>query len=87
MTNEAILSSDREFTSFSFNGHIIRFRTSPRLERYTRIVEWDHGYIVVMAKYEGCAEEEEYIDLIPILQNLYFDVDEFLTPIKKVRIA
>lgn len=86
MENEAILSSDRMFTSFMFNGHNIRFRTSPRLEKYTRIVEWDHGYIVVMAKYEGHEEEEEYIDLVPILQNLYYDVDKFLNPIKKVRI-
>lgn len=86
MENEAILSSDKMFTSFMFNGHNIRFRTSPRLEKYTRIVEWDHGYIVVMAKYEGHEEEEEYIDLVPILQNLYFDVDKFLKPIKKVRI-
>ena len=39
-----------------------------------------------MAKYEGCEEEEEYIDLIPILKNLYFDVDNFLKPIQKVRI-
>ena len=31
-------------------------------------------------------EMEEYIDLIPILQNLYYDVDEFLNPIKEVRI-
>ena len=53
MKNEAILSNDRLFTSFMFNGHNIRFRTSPRLERYTKIVEWDNGYIVVMAKYEG----------------------------------
>ena len=86
MENEAILSRDKMFTSFMFNGHNIRFRTSPRLEKYTRIVEWDHGYIVVMAKYEGHEEEEEYIDLVPILQNLYFDVDKFLKPIKKVRI-
>ena len=84
--NEAILSSDRLFTSFMFNGHNIRFRTSPRLERYTKIIEWDNGYIVVMAKYEGCEEEEEYIDLIPILENLYFDANEFLKPIQKVRI-
>lgn len=49
MKNEAILSSDRLFTSFMFNGHNIRFRTSPRLERYTKIIEWDNGYIVVMA--------------------------------------
>lgn len=86
MKNEVILSSDREFTSFIFNGHNIRFRTSSRLERYTQIVEWDHGYIVVMAKYEGHEEEEEYIDLVPILENLYFDANEFLSPIQKVRI-
>ena len=87
MKNEAILRNDREFTSFIFNGHHIRFRTSSRLERYTKIVEWDHGYIVVMAKYEGHEEEEEYIDLIPVLENLYFDAEEFLKPIQKVRIA
>ena len=86
MNNEAILSSNKEFTSFKFNGHHIRFRTSPRLECYTRVVEWDNGYLVIMAKYEGCEEEEEYIDLIPILENLYFDVDDFLKPIQKVRI-
>ncbi len=87
MKDEAILSNDKQFTSFKFNGHNIRFRTSPRLERYTKVVEWEHGYIVVMAKYEGNEkEEEEYIDLVPILQNLYFDVDEFLKPIKRVRI-
>lgn len=86
MKNEAILSSDKQFTSFTFGEHKIRFKTSPRLERYTRIVEWNHGYIVVMAKYEGSEEEEEYIDLIPILDNLYFDVEEFLEPIESVRI-
>ena len=86
MSNEAVLSSDKMFTSFRFNEHNIRFRTSPRLERYTRIIEWDNGYIVVMAKYEGHEEEEEYIDLVPILENLYFDADKFLEPIQKVRI-
>lgn len=86
MKNEAILSSDKEFTSFIFDGHNIRFRTSSRLERYTKVIEWDNGYIVVMAKYKGHKEEEEYIDLVPILENLYFDVDKFLKPIQKVRI-
>ena len=87
MSNTALLSNDKNFTSFEYNGHNIRFKTSPRLERYTEIKEWDHGYLVVMAQYEGNNEpEEEYIDLIPILENLYFDVDEFLKPIEKVRI-
>lgn len=39
-----------------------------------------------MAKYQGLDEVEEYIDLIPILENLYYDVDNFLKPIKEVRI-
>lgn len=86
MKNEAVLSSDKMFTSFEFEGHKIRFRTSPRLERYTRVVEWDNGYLVVMAKYEEHEEEEEYIDLVPILENLYFDVNDFLKSIQKVRI-
>lgn len=85
--NAALLSNDKNFTSFEYNGHNIRFKTSPRLERYTEVKEWDHGYLVVMAKYEGNDEpEEEYIDLIPILENLYFDAEEFLKPIEKVRI-
>ena len=40
-----------------------------------------------MAKYNGLEEVEEYIDLVPILDRLYYDVDEFLKPIKKVKIA
>lgn len=86
MDKEAVLSSNEKYTIFEFNGQRIRFMTSPRLERYTRIVEWDHGYLVVMAKYQNLSEVEEYIDLIPILENLYYDVDEFLKPIKEVRI-
>ena len=86
MQNYAILRSYQDYTIFQYNEHIIRFMTSPRLERYTRIVEWDHGYIVVMAKYQNLNEVEEYIDLIPILENLYYDIDEFLKPIKEVRI-
>ena len=83
----AWLSNDNNFTSFEYNGHNIRFRTSTRLERYTEIKEWDHGYLVVMAKYEGNDNtEEEYIDLIPILENLYINTDEFLKEIKTVKL-
>lgn len=46
------------------------------------------GYLVVMAKYKHNKDlEEEYIDLVPILQKLYFDADEFLKPIEGVQIA
>ena len=52
------------------------------------VVQWDDGYLVVLAKYSHHAEpEEEYIDLKPILNDLYIDSETFLKPIKKVRIA
>ncbi len=86
INNYAILRNDEEYTIFEFNNQIIRFVTSSKLERYTKVVEWDHGYLVVMAKYRNTDEVEEYIDLIPILKNLYYDVDTFLEPIKEVRI-
>lgn len=86
MKDYAILTSKGEYSIFEFNNHVIRFATSDRLEKYTKIMEWDKGYIVVMAKYKGLEEVEEYIDLVPILEMLYYNVDEFLKPIKEVRI-
>lgn len=65
MKDYAILKSNENYTIFEFGGQVIRFATSSRLEKYTRIVDWDHGYIVVMAKYKDLDEVEEYIDLIP----------------------
>ena len=57
------------------------------LEYYTEVKEWDKGYLVIMAKYKHNKDlEEEYIDLVPILQKLYFDADEFLKPIEGVQI-
>ena len=86
MRDYAILTNNGEYTIFEFNNKKIKFVTSKRLEKYTKIVEWDAGYLVVMAKYNGLEEVEEYIDLIPILDDLYYDADEFLKPIKEVRI-
>ena len=84
--NCAILKSDSRYTIFIFKDQTIRFATSSKLERYTTVKEWDKGYLVVMAKYKNLEEIEEYIDLVPILQNLYYDVKEFLAPIKEVLI-
>lgn len=86
--SEALLSSDGRFTIFSFGNHVIRFKAPHSLEKYTEIKEWDNGYIVVMAKYRHNTEaEEEYIDLVPILKDLYMEPEEFLKPIKKVRVV
>ncbi|KSV59112.1 DUF7724 family protein [Acetivibrio ethanolgignens] len=85
--DEAYLSNTGNYTVFKYGNYMIRFLAPYSLERYTKVKEWDNGYLVVMAKYEhNDKEEEEYIDLIPILNDLYFNVDEFLRPIKKVRV-
>ena len=82
----AILSSDGEYTSFEYGDNIIRFATSPKLNKYVEVKTWDNGYIEVLANYGGRLEEE-YIDLIPILKNLYIEPDEFLAPIKHVEVS
>lgn len=87
MEEFATLGKKDAFSVFSFRDKTIRFRAPYSLESYTGIKEWDHGYLVVMAKYRhNEAPEEEYIDLIPILNDLYIEPKEFLEPIKGVRL-
>ena len=85
-TNAAILSNKGDMTSFEFGNYNIRFRTPSRLKRYTDVKEWDNGYIIVMADYDGIGITEEYIDLVPILKNLYINQSVFLRPIQTVKI-
>ena len=84
--NYAYLSNSDGFTVFRYKNRVIRFKAPYSLEQYSSVKEWNHGYLVVMAKYSHNKEdEEEYIDLIPVLETLYIDPDEFLEPIKGVR--
>lgn len=85
--NEAVLSNQHNMTSFRYGDYNIRFRTPSILKRYTEVKEWDNGYIVAMADYEGIGLTEEYIDLMPILRNLYIDPDKFLANIQTVKIG
>lgn len=83
----AVISNRGNFTIFRYGNYIIRFKAPYSLEKYTAVKEWDNGYLVVMAKYSHREkDEEEYIDLVPILENLYISPDTFLKPIKEVRI-
>ena len=84
MKDYAVLTNDGKYTIFEFNNQRVRFITSDKLERYTKVVEWDNGYLVVMAKYKEMPEVEEYIDLIPILNMLYYDTETFLKPIRRL---
>ena len=82
----AYLSNEGKYSSFSYRGDVIRFMTSPRLVRYAEVTKWDNGYIEVVARY-GERDEEEYIDLVPILKNLRVDPDKFLKPVKRVEVS
>ena len=85
--NTAFLSNDGEYTIFSFGNSRLKFIAPYSLERYKSVVEWDSGYLVVMAKYAHNKDvEEEYIDLRPILKNLYINPENFLSQIKSVEV-
>lgn len=82
----AILSSEGKYTSFSYGDLTIRFMTSPRLNKYLNVKEWNNGYLVVTEEMQKIGVIEDYIDLRPILKNLNIDQDMFLSNIKKVEI-
>ena len=83
----ARLSSSGSYTTFSYGETTITFLTSKDLDRYLKVLTWDRGYLVVLAQFKSRPAEEEYIDLLPILANLYMDADAFLSPIKEVEIC
>ena len=84
-SSSAILSSAGGFSTFRAGGDTIRFATSPRLVKYTSVRKWEDGYLEVGVDY-GHGEEEDYIDIRQILDNLYYDTDAFLKNIKKVEV-
>lgn len=85
--NTAFLSNNGEYTFFKFRYRVITFFTGKRLEKYTKILEWNNGYIVILCKNKNEDKlEEDYIDLLPILDNLYIEPEEFLAPIKEVEV-
>lgn len=85
-TQTAFLSNKGNYTAFAFGDKEIRFRTSSKLNKYTEVRKWDNGYLVVMADYQTLGLTEEYIDMTSILNELYFDAQKFLNPIKEVQI-
>ncbi len=86
-TTLAVLSNQGNMTSFKYADYNIRFRTPSILKRYVEVKSWDNGYIVVMADYKGMGITEDYMDLTPILQNLYIDPKTFLKNIQTVKIG
>lgn len=83
----AYLSNTGDCIHFSFRDKNIRFKGPYSLMRFAKVKKWDHGYIVVDAVFQHSSQPiEDYIDLVPILKNLYIDADEFLSNIQKVEL-
>ena len=83
----AILTNDKDYTIFKFKDYTLKFKAPKCLEWYSEVTKWDNGYIEVMTKYSHSEELiEEYIDLIPILRNLFISKEE-LQDIKEVRVV
>jgi len=89
MGKTAFLSSNGRYTIIEFRDKRIIFLSPKGLERYVKINEFkpEIGYIAVMTKYSDMdTPEEEYIDLLSTLDELYIDRDEFLKPIEKLEV-
>ena len=72
---------------FSYRDRVIRFMGPYSLVRIEKVKVWDKGYIVVDVRYSHQTElVEDYIDLVPILERLYIDPEEFLRPIRNVEV-
>lgn len=81
----AQLSSQADYTLFSYGDRSIRFAAPYSLRRYLRVKKWHDGYLEVDADY-GNGAEEDYIDLRPILRNLMINPRTFLKHIKRVEV-
>ena len=83
----AYLSNKGDIIVFSFRDKTIRFKGPYSLVRFDKLILWDNGYIVVDTYYTHSESSiEDYIDLLPILDALYIDANEFLDPIEKVEV-
>ena len=83
----AYLSNYDDYTTFEYRNRVITFLTGNRLNRYIRVKKWSKGYLVVDCENRDKSVEEDYIDLVPILKNLYMDPEVFLRDIKEVKIG
>ena len=81
----AVLGNDGRMISFAIDGKCVRFLGPKCLRKFESVKKWHAGYIEVMADY-GDRVEEDYIDLVPIFENLMIDRN-LLDSIESVEVA
>ena len=84
----ALLSNRGRYTVFEYEDTRLMIIAPKPLERYLEVKEWDKGYLVVEAKYSISPHAiEEYIDLVPTLEELSIDSNTFCSQIERVEVA
>ena len=63
--NLAFLSNSGSYSIFQFQEDVIRFMTSPRLEKYQKVLEWDAGCLFL----RKCTVVPE--ERIPLFRSKY----------------
>ena len=85
---DAVLTNKGRYAVFSSGNEELAFAAPYSLVRYEDVLEWDKGYLVVLARYAHNEKPvEEYIDLVPVLCNLHMDAKALLQPIKRVVVS
>ena len=89
ISETAYLSSHDEYTTFSVGDVTIKFFTGKGLKKYIRVKDWksEKGYLVVECENRDLSVEEDYIDLVPIMKNLYMDPNTILKGVREVRLS
>lgn len=68
---KAYIYNKNGYTHFKVDNQIIKFYTSPYLEKYINIKEYDNGYIIVDEKLSTIDKPiEDYIDLEYVFDEL-----------------
>ena len=85
--NVAYLSLSPRYSIFEWGGRRMKFKTSPYLERYVSVLEWNNGYLECLAKYSTLPQPvEEYLDLRFIAERLKLPTDVF-RDVERVEVA
>lgn len=84
----AYLYNEGRYTKIRIRDRVITIIAPYSLERYISVKKWDYGYIEVMTKYSHSEEPiEEYIDLLPVLDELYMDPKKTLDGIDRLEVC
>ena len=82
----AELSNEGTMMVFSFGGQRIRMLGPKCLKKIVSVKKWDKGYLEMIMDYgEVGHNEEDYLDLRSVLDNLYIDSERFLRQSRKSR--